>query len=132
MMDKEEIYALMCQSYQTTFDKDIFDRILWENINNTFGYYIVVEEHEKVIGFASLCVEKALHCLGSFAKIQEFVVLHDEREEDVATVLLDAIILKAQHLNCIYMELSLAKGSILPILLKTEFEVKQSIYHIPL
>lgn len=134
MMDKDEIYNLVCDAFDASFDQEVFERILWENINNTFAYYIVAVEHERVIGFASLSIEKALHCLGSFGKLQEFAVAQSSEKEMVANALMEAMMRKAAQLNCLFIEVRIQKVDILNELqvLQDHESLSQQVYHISL
>lgn len=106
MMDKDEIYAMICDLEEETMDREAFDQALWENINNPFVLYLVALKQGEVVGFASLHVQKLLHHLGNVGEIQELVVMRDHRKQGIGQALYQALKQKAIDFNCLQLEVS--------------------------
>lgn len=125
MMDKQDLYELFCEVYQLKYEKDKFDNILWENINNPLLSCMVAVKDEIVVGYVSLSIEKSLHQMGYIARIQDFLVHEDNLF--IAQELFATAFQKAKKVHCLYMEADLMDDHVLT---KME-DVYKSVINIP-
>ena len=73
--DMNEVYRLICELEDCNLDKQQFEYVYVENLeDNDVDYVIAMEENsEKIIGFISVHTQKLLHHAGKIAEIQEGV-----------------------------------------------------------
>lgn len=106
MMDKEDVYDMVCKMQETILDKERFNQVFWENMNHPFIYYIVAIEDDNVIGFASLHLQNLLHHLGVIGQIHEFCVKNEHLHQGVDHAMFENIKDRAIDLNCVQLVVS--------------------------
>lgn len=109
MMDKKELYELLCYQEDRAIDQELFDKMLFGNINTPSIYYIVATIDEDVVGFGSLHVQTLLHHLGYVAEIQELVVNKAFQHQGIGTQLFQALKQRAIDLECKELEVCFRK-----------------------
>ncbi|MCL2168874.1 MAG: GNAT family N-acetyltransferase [Defluviitaleaceae bacterium] len=101
----EDVYMLLCELQEKTFDKDDFSKIYQENINSQNIHYILAVHETKVVGFASLHIQRLLHHCAPVGELQEIVVAKEQRGLGAGALLFNEIKKLAASHKCLQLEL---------------------------
>jgi (aminoalkyl)phosphonate N-acetyltransferase len=72
--DSDFIFKIICQLEGENPDRIEFDSVYKSNLERADVFYILAELNSKIIGFASMHIQKLLHHTGKVAEIQEMFI----------------------------------------------------------
>ena len=102
--DLESIFSLICELEDNIIDNNQFCKVYIKNLSDKNIYYIVAEEHEKVIGFASVHIQLLLHHVGRIAEIQELIVTKQYQGSQIGYMIMKELRSIAVSNDCINIE----------------------------
>ena len=102
--DREEIYKLMVELEEHDIDKIEFDKCFESNLKNKNIHYIVCQESETILGFASVHFQQLLHHTSMIAELQEIIVTHSARRNGVGEMLLNEVKALSKRFGCKQLE----------------------------
>lgn len=105
--DMLTIYDFVCLLEDYTFDKDIFNKIFLNNLNNEhFLYYVIELDNGTIIGYMSCHIQWLLHHCGKVAEIQELFILDEYRNEGIGSKLIAVLELELIERACVSLEVT--------------------------
>lgn len=102
--DVLSIYNLITELEETMLDIKVFTSMYLDNISNSNIYYIIFEKDSKIIGFASLHIQKLLHHVSKVAEVQELVVTESYRNYGIGKIMYDELKAIAKEEGCSQIE----------------------------
>lgn len=104
--DSKEVYKLMCELENTTFNYKEFEIAFNSKINNIANSYFLCVESNQIIGFLSLNIDYQLHHAGKVATIEELIISSKFRNIGAGKLLLENAIKQAKKKHCEIIELT--------------------------
>lgn len=104
--DLEAVYGLICELEQDQINKQRFEQLYLQQLQNPDIFYYVYRVDKNVVGFISLYVHHYLHHHRDTGEIVELVVLPQYRSMKIGEQLLKHVEQKARELDLEEIELS--------------------------
>ncbi len=104
--DLEAVYGLICELEQDQINKQRFEQLYLQQLQNPDIFYYVYRVDKNVVGFISLHVHHYLHHHRDTGEIVELVVLPSYRSMKIGEQLLKHVEQKARELDLEEIELS--------------------------
>jgi PhnO protein len=105
----QAIYGLICELEGSEPDRQGFQSVFDQNLeNNDICYYIALHG-EKVIGFSSLHIQRLLHHAALLGEIQEIVINESCRSLGIGQMLFECMKKSAVNLGCVQLEVCCRK-----------------------
>lgn len=104
--DVNDIYRLLCQLEESTFDESAVEEIVQRDLKNTAHACFVYEKDKHVIGFLHTRIETQWHHMAKVMEIMELIVDADNRSLGVGAALVEAARQLAQQENVVHIELT--------------------------
>ena len=102
--DLDSVFSLICELEENQIDKNHFCTVYLNNLSDINIFYIVAEEHGKVVGFASMHIQQLLHHAGRIAEIQELIVIKQYQGSGIGYMLTKELKTIAVNNYCINIE----------------------------
>ncbi len=105
----QAVYSLMCELEDTEMDRQGFENVYRENLNNRAVHYFVACKGDRVAGFSSLHVQRLLHHIAPVGEIQEIAVSEAFRGQGIGQALFERMKEAALAARCVQMEVCCRK-----------------------
>ncbi|HEX3037439.1 MAG TPA: GNAT family N-acetyltransferase [Oscillospiraceae bacterium] len=102
--DSEKIYRLLCELENEELPINSFKEVFLENLKNPRVNYLVCENENNIVAFASLHIQSLLHHCSKAAEIQELIVQEKQKGNGIGKKLFDEMVSIAQENNCSILE----------------------------
>jgi PhnO protein len=104
--DCGDIYEMICDMEKETLDRNVFDLIYLEQLNNENMLCLVSEDGGGVRAFINLRFEMQLHHCERICEIMEFVVKDGYRDRGLGAAVLEAAFRAARENGCAQIEVA--------------------------
>ncbi|WP_020613669.1 GNAT family N-acetyltransferase [Sediminispirochaeta bajacaliforniensis] len=104
--DLDNIWRMICELENYELNRSTFSKLFSSNIENSNVFYLVAEDENVVIGFASLHIQQLLHHNGKVGEIQELYINNNKRGKGYGGLILDTLKGIAHEKGCILLEVS--------------------------
>lgn len=102
--DLTEVYNLIVELENQSFDVCSFSKIYNENLDNKRVHYYVYEIEHKIIGFISIHIQSLLHHASNIAEIQELIITDSMRGKGLGKMLFEKALDIAKEDKCSKIE----------------------------
>lgn len=89
--DLPDVYRLICELENDTFEYESFSRIFEDNLQSENCFYLVAGIENRIVGFISLHIQRLLHHCGGVGEIQEFYIDKEYRGKGIGRHLMDEV-----------------------------------------
>jgi PhnO protein len=110
MADARSIWSLVCLLEEQTFDYDLLEQLLAQNLQQPNNIYLLAaDEAGRPYGYISCHGQLLLHHMGMVYEIQELVVIPEARGLGIGRQLIEALEERLSARTCISLEVTSGK-----------------------